>query len=117
MMLYRNENKFALMPFLAMFEQHGEVHEQYVVNKKELEDFEKMGHIKNLTFEEVQHDKGMLDRLVEVKGYSESEFATVEKYVLDNEVLGGTPLALQKQMEILEKSIIEAAMMNAGGMF
>ena len=115
MMLYRNEDKYALMPFLATFEQHGEVHEQYVVNKKELEDFEKMGHIKSLTFEEVQHDKGMLDRLVEVERYPDSEFQAAQQYVVEGEVLEGTSLALKKQNELLEASIGELTMLIMGG--
>ena len=115
-MLYITDEEWKLMPLIAKYHQHGEDHEQPVIDESELRAHEKMGHITELTFEEAEYDAETIERLAEVKGYSESEFATVEKYVLDNEVLDGTPLALQKQMEILEKSIIEAAMMNMGGM-
>lgn len=114
-MLYRNEDKFELMPFLATYEQHGELREQYVVNKKELEDFEKMGHIKNLTFEDVKHDAEMLKRLTEVQNYPENEFRTVQQYVVEGEVLEGTSLALKKQNELLEASIGELTMLMLGG--
>ena len=114
--MYRTDEEWKLMPLIAKYHQHGEGREQPVIDESELRAHEEMGHITELTFEEAEYDEEMVERLAEVKGYSESEFATVETYVLDNKVLEGTPLALQKQMEVLEKSIVEAAMMNMGGM-
>lgn len=117
-MLYRSEDKFKLMPLLATYNQHGETHEQYAIKRKELQNFEEMGHITNLTFEEVVYEKDVLDRLSEVEDYPESEFQTVQRYVIDNEVVEGTSLVLKKQNEIIEESLLELSMMfmTLGGM-
>lgn len=118
-MLYRDyeANEWKLMPLVATFLQHEQEHTQCVIDETELRIHEEMLHIDELAFKPAEYPQETVNRLDEVKDYPESEFATVEKYVLDNEVLEGTPLALQKQMEVLEKSIIEAAMMNMGGVF
>lgn len=113
-MIYK-EDEYKLMPHLATYEQHGETHEQYVVNKKELEAFEKMGHISKLAFEEVEYDADTLARLEEVKDYPENEFQTVAKYVEQGEIIEGTSLALKKQNELLEASIGELTMLIMGG--
>lgn len=114
-MLYRSEDKFKLMPLLATYNQHGETHEQYVIKRKELQNFEEMGHITNLTFEEVVYEKDVLDRLSEVEDYPENEFQTVAKYVEQGEIIEGTSLALKKQNELLEASIGELTMLIMGG--
>lgn len=115
-MLYRTDEEWKLMPLVAKYHQHGEDHEQPVIDESELRAHEEMGHITELTFEEAEYDAETVERLAEVKGYSESEFATVEAYVLHNEVLEGTSLAIKKQLETLEQSTLELAMMQ-GGLF
>lgn len=115
-MLYRTEDEWKLMPLVAKYHQHGESHEQHVASESELRAHEEMGHITELTFEEAIYDSETISRLDEVKGYPESEFATVEAYVLHNEVLEGTSLAIKKQLEVLEQSTLELAMMQ-GGLF
>lgn len=116
-MLYRTEDEWKLMPLVAKYHQHGENHEQPVIDESELRAHEEMSHITELVFEESEYDEETISRLGEVKGYPESDFAIVESYVLHGEIQEGSSLALKKQMEILEKSILETAMMNMGGMF
>ena len=115
-MLYYENNEWQLMPYIAKYHQRGEDHEQHIIDESELRAHEEAGHITELTFEEAVYDSETVSRLSEVKDYVESEFATVEKYVLDNEVLEGTSLAIKKQLEILEQSTLELAMMQ-GGLF
>lgn len=117
-MLYRDyeANEWKLMPLVAKYHQRGEDHEQHVIDESELRAHEEMGHITELVFEDAEYDAETLSRLDEVEGYPESEFATVEAYVLHNEVLEGTSLAIKKQLEILEQSTLELAMVQ-GGLF
>ena len=118
-MLYKDyeENEWKLMPLVATFLQHEKEHEQHAIDETELRAYEEMDHIDELEFRQAEYSQETIDRLDEVKDYPESEFETVSKYVLDDEVIKGTSLALKKQMEVLEMSILEAAMMNTGGMF
>lgn len=117
-MLYRDyeANEWKLMPLVATFLQHEKEHEQYAIDETELRAYEEMDHIDELKFRQAEYQQDILDRLQEVKDYPESEFETVRKYVLDDEIIKGTSLALNKQMEVLEVSILETAMMNMGGM-
>ena len=113
-MIYK-EDEYKLMPYLATYEQHGETHEQYVVDKSELEAFEQMGHISKLSFEKEEYDEGTLARLEEVKDYPEEDFQIVQDYVLENKVREGSPLDLKKKNESLELTILELSMMLGGG--
>lgn len=114
-MIYK-EDEYKLMPHLATYEQHGETHEQHVVDKKELQAFERMGHISKLTFKKAEYDADTLSRLGEVKDYPDSEHETVSEYVLNDKVIEGTSLALKKENERLEESLLELSMMFKGGM-
>lgn len=113
-MIYK-EDEYKLMPYLATYEQHGEMNEQYVVEKKELQAFEQMGHISKLSFEKVEYDTGTLSRLEQVKDYPEEDFQIVHDYVLENKVREGSQLDLKKKNETLELTILELSMMLGGG--
>lgn len=110
-MLYRDyeANEWKLMPLVATFLQHEKEHEQYVIDETELRAHEEMAHIDELEFKEAEYDQETLSRLEEVKEYPENELKTVSEYVLNNNVLPGTSLALKKQNELLEASVIELA--------
>lgn len=115
-MIYK-EDEYKLMSYLATYEQHRETHEQYVVDKNELQAFEQMGHISMLSFEKVEYDTNTLSRLEQVKDYPEEDFQIVHDYVLENKVREGSPLDLKKQIETLEQAAMELAMAQLGGMF
>ena len=44
-MLYRTDEEWKLMPLIAKYHQHGEDHEQPVIDESELRAHEKMGQI------------------------------------------------------------------------
>ena len=102
------------MPLVATFLQHEKPHEQYVIDEKELRAHEEMAHIDNLDFKEAEYDTETLLRLEEVKHYPEQEMNTVSEYVLNNNIIEGTSLALTKQNESLEATILELTMMLGG---
>lgn len=116
-MLYRTEDEWKLMPLVATFLQHEQTQEMHVIDETELRAHEEMAHVDELEFKAAEYDQETLDRLEEVKGFPEDEFNTVDQYVIHNNVVEGTSLALKKQIEILESSILETAMMQMGGMF
>lgn len=115
-MLYRTDEEWKLMPLLAKYRQHGEDHEQHVIDKVDLEAFAELGHIQSLAFKEADYSTGQKERLEEVKEFPESELQAVAEYVLNGKILPGTTLEAKKQKESLEQSILEIAMMQ-GGMF
>ena len=117
-MLYRDyeANEWKLMPLVATFLQHEKEHEQHAISEEELRAHEEMDHIDNLEFQEAKYDQETLSRLDEVKGYPASESNTVNEYVLNNNTLEGTSLALKKQNDLLEASILEMTLMFMGGM-
>ncbi|HZK22794.1 MAG TPA: hypothetical protein VFC62_01690 [Atopostipes sp.] len=117
-MLYRDyeTNEWKLMPLKATFLQHEKEHEQYVIDEDDLSPYEEMAHIDNLEFEEVEYDQDVINRLDEVKDYPASEAETVNEYVLNDNILEGTSLALKKQNDLLEASILEMTLMFMGGM-
>lgn len=114
-MLYHKENEFKLMPFVAVFKQHGEEHEQHVIDQVDLTDYQKMGHITDLEFEEAEYDQEIIERLSEVKDYPESEFQTVADYVFENKTYKGTALYATKQNELLQESLLELTTLFMGG--
>lgn len=116
-MLYRDGDKFKLMPYKATYQQHGEEHESYVVDKSEIQAFEEMGHIENLTIVDAEYSNEQQARLAEVENYPESDFQCVSAYVLDGEITEGSTLQSIKQKETLELSILELSEMMMGVMF
>ena len=113
-MLYYENEEYKLMPFLATYTKNGKEIKWHVATKGELESFEEMGHIEDLSFEEADYAPDLVLRLEEVKNYPQSEFSVVSKYVLENQTVEGTTLAVKKQGEILERSILELAMAQMG---
>lgn len=113
-MLYYENGEYKLMPFVATYTQRGETNQQHVAKKEELELFEEMGHIEGLIFREAEYTPDLLTRLGDVKNYPQIDFATVSHYVIDNQTVDGTALAIKKQIEILEQSILESAMAQMG---
>lgn len=115
-MLYRDHetNEWKLMPSKATFLQHEKEHEQYVIAEDDLRPYEKMAHIDNLEFEEVDYDQDVINRLSEVNDYPESEAETVNEYVFNNNVVEGSNIALRKQNDLLEASILELTNLMGG---
>lgn len=105
------------MPLKAVFTQHGEQHTAYVVEKEEMQAYESMGHIKDLSFEGVTYPADQLERLSEVKNMPENQYQAVEEYVLEEKIQQGSMIALAKERENLELSIIELSEMMMGVMF
>lgn len=118
-MLFRDyeANEWKLMPLVATFLQHERPHEMHVIDETELRAHEEMAHVDELEFKAAEYDRETLDRLEEVKEFPEDEFNTVDQYVMHNNVIEGTSLALKKQIEVLEQSTLELAMMQMGGLF
>lgn len=117
-MLYRDyeAGEWKLMPLMATFLQHEKEHEQYVISEDDLKPYEEMAHIDNLEFEEVDYDQDIINRLDEVKDYPANESETVNEYVFNNKVVDGSNLALRKQKDLLESSILELTTLLMGGM-
>ena len=115
-MLYKDENgNFALMAFVATYVQHGELFEQHIVNKEELEAFQELGHIQDLEFTDVTYDAGVVERLAEVSEYPDEQYQVIEAYVLRGEVSPGSALQTSKQQETLEQSILDLTLLVLGG--
>lgn len=101
-MLYRENGEYRLMSVLATYTHNNVEKEQYIENEQRLKPYEEMGHITNLSFQDVEHESDILARLEEVKDYPESEWETVNEYVLNNKVLPGTALEMKKKQEQTE---------------
>lgn len=101
-MLYKENGEYKLMSLLATYTQYDREQEQYVDSEQRLLPYEEMGHITNLSFQNVEHDSEILARLEEVKDYPESEWEIVNEYVLNNKVLPGTALEMKKKQEQTE---------------
>ena len=113
-MLYYENEEYKLMPFLATYTKNGEEIKWHVATKEELESFEEMGHVENLSFTEADYASDIVSHLEEVKHYPQSEFSIVSKYVFENQTVEGTTLAIKKQSEVLERGILELAMAQMG---
>lgn len=101
-MLYRENNEYKLMTLRATYVHNDVEKEQYVDSEQRLKPYEEMGHITNLSFQDVEHESDILARLEEVKDYPESEWETVNEYVLNNKVLPNTTLEMNKKQEQTE---------------
>lgn len=117
-MLYREDEQFKLMPFQATYTQHGEDHTNYVVDKSELEAYEELGHIKDLSFEESDFTDAQNERLEEVKEYPESAFSEVIEYVVEGTVPRGSMVEKDKELQALRETIDTLVFDNLiGGLF
>lgn len=110
-MLYRNNNEYKLFTFKATFIEDGVQKTEYGYDK---ELFNKRATA--VIFEDIHYTEAQRDRLNEVKEYPESEFYSVQEYVLNNKILPGTQLAQFKNMEVIENSIMELTIIVLGGM-
>lgn len=117
-MLYRENEEFKLMPFKASFTQHGEDHINYVVEKAEMEAYEELGHIKDLSFKEADITEAQKERLEEVKEYPESAFSEVIKYVVEGTVPRGSMIEKDKGLQALRETVDTLVFDNLiGGLF
>lgn len=116
-MLYREDEKFKLMPFKATYTQHEEEHVTHIVNKKEVQAYEEMGHISDLVIEDAVYGDDVVERLAEVADYPEKEYQAVSEYVMDGKIQKGSMIDTSKQRETLELSVIELSEMMTGVMF
>lgn len=116
-MLYREDEQFKLMPFKATYTQHGEEHVTHIVNKKEIQAYEEMGHISDLVIEDAVYGDDVVERLAEVADYPEREYQAVSEYVMDGKIQKGSMIDASKQREMLELSVVELSEMMMGVMF
>lgn len=117
-MLYREDEEFKLMPFQATYTQHGEDHINYVVDKSELEAYEELGHIKDLSFGEADFTEEQKARLEEVKEYPESAFSEVIEYVVEGTVPRGSMIEKDKELQALRETVDNLVFDNLiGGLF
>lgn len=116
-MLYRENEEFKLMPFKALFTQHGEDHVSYIVEKAEMKAYEDMGHIDNLTFEDATYSDDQIARLREVSDYPANDYQSVSDYVMEGVIGKGSLIDMAKQKETVELSILELSEMMMGVIF
>jgi len=116
-MLYREDEQFKLMPLKATYKQHGKEHISYVAGRKEMEPYEEMGHISELSFEEAAYSSDQLNRLKEAQEMPASQYQPVEEYALEGTVLKGSMIEVAKERENLELSILGLSEMMMGVVF
>lgn len=117
-MLYREDEQFKLMPFVATYIQHGQEHIGYVVDKSEMEAYEELGHIKNLSFKEADFTDAQKERLEEVKEYPESAFSEVVEYVVEGTVPRGSMIEKDKELQAIRETVDTLIFDNLiGGLF
>jgi len=114
-MVYREDEQFKLMPLKATYKQHGKEHISYVAERKEMEAYEEMGHISNLSFEEAIYTSDQLERLEEAKGMPESDYQAVSEYVLQGTLQEGSALANKKQTQELKATLDMLVLDSLGG--
>ena len=108
------ENGFKLMPYVARFTQNGEQKEQAVADKALL-GYETMGHIANLSFEEVEYTQEQRSRLDEVADYPEIDFQAVNEYVLEGTLHEGSALANMKHAQGIQATLDMLVFDGLGG--
>lgn len=116
-MLYREDGQYKLMPLKALFNQRGEEHESYVVDKKEMEAYEEMGHISNLSFEEANYSQSQMDRLSEVANFPEKDYAEVIEYVAGGSIRKGSAMEREKEVQALKEALDTLVLDNLMGGF
>lgn len=114
-MIYRENNEYKLAPLKAHYTKNGEAEENIAFDKTEWESRQELGHIADLTFEDLVYTPEQLSRLAEVKDYPETEFPFIEDYVLNGTAAEGSQLFAKKRMEALENAQLELANIVLGG--
>lgn len=114
-MLYRNEQGFKLMPYLAKFTQNDEEIEQLVIGKDDLEIFQEMGHISNLSFEESTYEADVLSRYETIKDYPVSEEAAAIQYVATGSIMPNSKVETDMTLKIMQTAVDSVIMANLLG--
>ena len=108
------ENGFKLMPYIARFTQNGEQKEQMVADKALL-GYEAMGHMANLSFEEVVYPNDQMARLEEVKEMPKNDYQAVSEYVLEGTLHEGSALANKKHAQGIQATLDMLVFDSLGG--
>lgn len=114
-MIYRDEQGFKLMPYLAKYTQNNEEIEQLVIDKTDLEAFQEMGHISNLTFEESSYESDVLSRYETIKDYPASEEAAAIQYVATGDILANSKLETDMALKSMQTAVDSVIMANLLG--
>lgn len=114
-MLYRDEQGFKLMPYLAKYTQNDEEIEQLVIGKDDLESFQEMGHISNLSFEESTYGADVLSRYETIKDYPATEEAAAIQYVATGAIMPNSKLETDTTLKTMQTAVDTVIMANLLG--
>lgn len=114
-MLYRDDQGFKLAPYLAKFTQNDEETEQLVVGKDDLESFQEMGHISNLSFEESTYGADVLSRYETIKDYPASEETAAIQYVTTGAIMPNSKLETDMTLKTMQTAVDSVIMANLLG--
>lgn len=114
-MLYRDEQGFKLMPYLAKYTQNDEEIEQLVIGKDDLESFQEMGHISNLSFEESTYGADVLSRYETIKDYPATEEAAAIQYVATGAIMPNSKLETDTALKTMQTVVDTVIMANLLG--
>lgn len=114
-MLYRDEQGFKLAPYLAKFTQNGEEVEQLVIHKTDLEAFQEMGHISNLSFEESSYGADVLSRYETIKDYPVTEEAAAIQYVDTGAIMPNSKVETDVALQSMQTAVDSVIMSNLLG--
>lgn len=114
-MLYRDEQGFKLAPYLAKFTQNGEEVEQLVIGKDDLESFQEMGHISNLSFEKSTYAADVLSRYETIKDYPATEEAAAIQYVANGSIMPNSKVETDVALKSMQTAVDSVIMSNLLG--
>ncbi|MEY8370111.1 hypothetical protein AAK938_01230 [Aerococcaceae bacterium 50-4] len=114
-MIYKTKQGYALMPFLAIYEQNNQINEQYVSNKADLEVYAYLGHIRNLKFENVAYSEEQKIRIENVKDSKDALFQEVLDYVMKGILPTNSQLQNEITIKTMQATIDELMMQNLMG--
>lgn len=114
-MLYRDEQSFKLAPYLAKYTQNNEEVEQLVIDKTDLEAFQEMGHISNLSFEESTYGADVLSRYETIKDYPATEETAAIQYVATGEIMANSKLETDTALKTIQTAVDSVIMANLLG--
>ena len=114
-MLYRDDQGFKLAPYLAKFTQNGEEIEQLVIGKDDLEIFQEIGHISNLSFEESTYAADVLSRYETIKDYPATEEAAAIQYVATGSIMPNSKVETDVALKSMQTAVDSVIMSNLLG--
>lgn len=114
-MLYRDDQGFKLAPYLAKFTQNGEEIEQLVIGKDDLESFQEIGHISNLSFEESIYAADVLSRYETIKDYPATEEAAAIQYVANGSIMPNSKVETDVALKSMQTAIDSVIVSNLLG--